>query len=778
MEEFPALLSVGDVYGGFHSGARLSLKQRFGMPDINASLTAGFLCFAAAGLAAVLLGLVTAAADRAALRSALRSDFRTDTPVFTGRFGLGFKLAASIMGLVFFAVALAPIPMYFRAVRIRQESLLEGLHRRVSVALDGLSSNVRIYLPAGDARGLDFLIRELNILPEARYITITNSGSATGVFEDRVWATSDPDILDKIDTPELRIGVSRLADRLSPRLKGIASELNGLACSRLEGLKSDGLASRGEAALASLEATLNGELLRLKMETGSEPAYRSRGSVDGMSRSYIFFTPVLYSQCMEDIYFRGLIRMEVSIESILEQIALDKRALLKVIFFTVFIALAIGVFGALILSGFIIRPIRRLVSHVELLRNTDDISKLEGLNISIRSKDEFAALGSAINGMTAGLVRAAQTYLELAAGKEIQKKFIPLETDRQGNKMTTGYMDTGRVQFFGYYEGAKGVSGDYFDYKNLDGRYFAVIKCDVAGKGVPAALIMVQIAAMFLNYFKTWKAGAKGMGIEEAVYQINEFIEALDFKGRFAALTLAIFDSFTGLVHVCNAGDNIIRWFDASERKMKAMTLRESPAAGAIPNFLVKAKGGYEVQSFTLESGDILFLYTDGIEESKRKFRDAPFNEVSFAAEFSVGSHENQTAGQWDEEMGSVRVEEVINAVMNRGIYKLRKRRGPEGDVELGFDFTRCEGTVQEAVMALVSVEKVFRIYKPPSAGEETRILVDKKVDQFLKAYFLQYRDYCHNTRECPENNIYMYYTHVNEDAQYDDLTILGIKRK
>jgi hypothetical protein len=85
---------------------------------------------------------------------------------------------------------------------------------------------------------------------------------------------------------------------------------------------------------------------------------------------------------------------------------------------------------------------------------------------------------------------------------------------------------------------------------------------------------------------------------------------------------------------------------------------------------------------------------------------------------------------------------------------------------------------VEEAIMALVSVEKIFRIYKSPSAGEETRILVDKKVDKFLRTHFLQYQEYCHNTRKCPENDKYMYYTHINEDAQYDDLTILGIKRK
>jgi serine phosphatase RsbU (regulator of sigma subunit) len=451
----------------------------------------------------------------------------------------------------------------------------------------------------------------------------------------------------------------------------------------------------------------------------------------------------------------------VSVDSILEDIARGQRSLLEVILLVALTALAIGAVGALILSNFIISPIRRLVSHVELIRDTEDKSKLDGVDIRIRSRDELAVLGTTINDMTHGLVKAAQASQDLTIGKEVQKKFIPLETDREGNKLTSGFKDTRNAQFFGYYEGAKGVSGDYFDYQDLDGRYFALIKCDVAGKGIPAALIMIQVATMFLNYFKTWKPTAKGMHIEEVVYQINDFIEALGFKGRFAAFTLALFDSQTGLIRFCNAGDNIIHWYDASDRKMKTVTLRETPATGVLPNFLVESKGGYMVQTFTLDPGDILFLYTDGIEEAKRKFRDASFKEILCTEGPNDTPHENHVAGQGDEELGPDRVEAIINAVMNRQVYTLHKYHNPEGDADLRFDFTTCEGAVEEAIMAMVSVEKMFRLYKESGTGEESRILVDRKVDEFLKAHFLQYRNYCRDTRDYPENKMYMYYTHV-----------------
>jgi serine phosphatase RsbU (regulator of sigma subunit) len=488
----------------------------------------------------------------------------------------------------------------------------------------------------------------------------------------------------------------------------------------------------------------------------------------------------MYRQGNEDYYFRCLIRLEVSINSILDQLAKGQRGLLTMILLVAGIAQIIGAIGALILSTWIIRPVRKLAGFVELIRDTEDKSKLKGVEIRINSRDELAVLGDTINDMTSGLVKAAEASRDLTIGKELQKKFIPLETDKDGNKLSFGFKDIPNAQFYGYYEGAKGISGDYFDYIDLDDRYYAIIKCDVAGKGVPAALIMIQVATMFLNHFKNWTSIERGQRIEELVYQINDFIEALGFEGRFAAFTLCLFDSRTGLLRFCNAGDNIIHYYDDSDKKMKSVKFRETPAVGVLPNFLVESKGGYTVRTMTLDHGDILFLYTDGIEEAKRKFRDSSFNEIICGEDNAPVNtpHGNHLAGQGNEELGKNRVEKIINAVMNRKTYSLYKYHNPEGEQTLHFDFTTCEGTVEEAVTALVSVEKMFRIYKNPAAGEDNRVLVDRKVDEFLKAHFLQYRTYCAKSGGSGENNADLYYTHVMEDPQYDDLTIVGIKRK
>jgi hypothetical protein len=668
--------------------------------------------------------------------------------------GLYPKLTLFSIALVLIVSVMISAPLYIRMTADLRETLFESLKGRVEVLLQGFDGDVRSCLADGNTEGLDLLPRRISAVPVAKYLTITEYGGAGPVFEELVLASNDPHILEKIDTPELRPGVSRLNDSLSLRLQEIVREL--------------------DRRVKEETGVLNENIAALNQETYVEPPCFSEnsGGADGsdwaFNDTFIFFRPVIYLRNNGDYYFRCFLRLEVSVRPILDKIAADRRGLLIVILLIAGVAQIIGIIGVLVLSTWIIRPVRELAVRIE------------GAGININSRDELAVLGDAINDMAAGLAKATQASRDISVGKELQKKFIPLETDGNGNKLSFGFTDTPNAQFYGYYEGAKGISGDYFDYLDLDGRYYAIIKCDVAGKGVPAALIMIQVATMFLNHFKNWTTIEAGEHIEELVYQINDFIEALGFEGRFAAFALCLFDSKTGLLRFCNAGDNIIHYYDKSEGKMKSVKLRENPAAGILPNTFIESKGGYAVQTMTLDHGDILFLYTDGIEEARRRFRDSSFNGIICGEGGAPANtpHGNHLTGQGTEDLGRNRVEEIINAVMNRGTYSLYKYHNGEGEQSLHFDFSACEGTIEEAVTALVSVEKIFRLYKDPASGEEDRALVDRKVDEFLKAHFLEYRVYCAKSGIPGKNNAYLYYTHIKEDPQYDDLTIVGIKRK
>ncbi|MEW5814544.1 MAG: PP2C family serine/threonine-protein phosphatase, partial [Spirochaetota bacterium] len=395
------------------------------------------------------------------------------------------------------------------------------------------------------------------------------------------------------------------------------------------------------------------------------------------------------------------------------------------------------------------------------------------------SKDEISVLAETINQMTQGLVKAATASKDLTVGKEVQKMYIPLEKDAGGKKLTTGKETNKHVEFFGYYEGAKGVSGDYFDFLKIDEKHYAIIKCDVAGKGVPAALIMVEVATIFLTYFREWSVKKQGVHIDQLAYRINDLLEERGFKGRFAALIIVIMNMETGTCYLCNAGDNIIHLFDRGKRQMIQKILPEAPAAGVFPSMLVEMQSGFKQIPLKLTAGDCMFLFTDGIEEAKRIFRDQAFKPITCQEPgLKDGElHETHPRSSGDEELGIPRIYDIINSVMDRKKYSLYKYHNPVENEVLTFDFTTCEGTIEEAILAMVSVEKIFRIYPDPSATGENKIIVDRKVDEFLKAHFDQYRDYFSHLLDGGPVTEYVHFSHLKEDEQYDDLTILGIKK-
>lgn len=711
------------------------------------------------------------------------------------KFGLRLKLTFFTGILVMGVVLLVSLPLCRNMIRAQEESLVAGLEVKTKVLLESIASGARIYLPSKNVLELGFLPEQSRAMEEAICATVTGFGAAGSQNSiSYVWATNDENILDKIDTPEYEAGESLMTDELSGKLEILRKELN-LSAEKSVGDLSSGindLTREGielvqgvqtdltrkrlldiQSVARNLEEQLNLKLNGISQASiGSWPEYPEQ-KFDRNVTNYIFYKPVLYRTGESSSYVQGIVRVEISTESALETLSVTIKTLVFTTVIVALIAIAIGIGGALVLASVIVSPLVKLASHVEKISATEDKEKLEGQDIVVKSRDEIGLLGNTINEMTHGLVKAAAASKDLSVGKEIQKMFLPLETDEKGAKLSTGILKEKNISFFGYYEGAKGVSGDYFDYIRLDERYYAVIKCDIAGKGVSAALIMVEVATLFQNYFKTWKYSAEGLKIDRLVSLINDTIESRGFNGRFAAFTLMIIDSISLNVFFCNAGDNLVHVFKKRTGKMELIRLPQVSAAGVFPSDLIQLKGGFPVVKYQLEKGDVLFLYTDGIEESKRFFRDSGFEVMDVVKESNVPGEDREVID--NEELGMERVHRIIESVFSKQNYVLDKIHNPRKE-ELKFDFSSLDGSLEDAVMALVSVEKIFRIYKDFNSTEDDLVNVDRKVDSFLKRTFKSYGFYCGTKKEDSEHKEYLYYTGIKEDEQYDDLTILGIE--
>ncbi|MDC7240686.1 MAG: SpoIIE family protein phosphatase [Spirochaetales bacterium] len=598
-------------------------------------------------------------------------------------------------------------------------------------------------------------------------------------------------------------GNTRLDDSLSGDIDLLREEINtrareliGDQSTQLDQLSEDAvrLALRGDQAslnelaviqetISRVETEINDKLTTVSNIVQTWPEF----NVDTLSDDqtvYTFYKPIVYRNRGRDSYFRGVVRLNISIDSILEGIVETRSNIVRITMIISLLALAGGLVGALLLAQTMINPIRKLVQGVERVRDTQDMTKLADYTIETGTRDELFELANTFNQMTKGLVVAAKANQELIMGKEIQKKFIPLETLQVGDrKLSTGEEENEHAHFFGYYEGAKGVSGDYFDFRKLDDKHYAVIKCDISGKGISAALIMVEVATIFIDFFSKLDIKRDGIHLDKLVYGINDLLEQVGFKGRFAAFIIQVINIETGEVWMCHAGDKNVYYYDGVKQKVILKELDESPAAGVFPSFMVDGPQAFRQTKHILKSGDILFLFTDGIEEAQRHFRTSEYKlmdcdgscDMSLVGDESYDSHKQ---GEDFEELGIPRMEQIIESVLHKETYDLYQYHKPNPDLKLSFDFTGCEGTMKEAVLALISVEKVFRLVPDPSAGPNDRIRIDNKIDDFLKVHFDQYRDYFKYPIPDEEYPEYTYYSHLKEDEQFDDLTVLGIHKK
>ena len=651
--------------------------------------------------------------------------------------GMGSRLVMTTMVIMLLAIYVVSIPMYRMMVDVRKETLLKGLWNRVAVLMEVSADTAGFYIREGNIEGLGLIPSRMGAVPEVCYVTVT--GAVTGGGEV-VWASNDPDILSGIDTDELLPGVSRLRQAIGPRLAGAGFD-------------------PGEARLFS------------------EPEFGFRYAPRGIE-SFVFFMPIVYND-ITDGRILGFVKAGVCTGSIAEQARPYIWAIRIRVFFAALAAFAVGVMGVFTHSSVATRRVRRLLNHARLVLNTEGERELSRMEIHMDGQDEMAVLGNVLNNMTQRLAQTAMMKSGLVAGKKLQRKILPLDRDDRGEMFDFSHKDTGTTVFFAYYEEAQEISGDYFDYRNLDDRYYAIIKCDVAGSGIPAALITMQVSTIFRSYFWSWNPG-KLAQMPELVYMINGFIEKMGASKRFAAFTFCIYDSETGEISFCNAGDNIVRIFDASERRIRSIVLPESPAAGILGNdMLASMGGGYRVHKLALEHGDILLLYTDGLEESRRKYRGPVFDGHTSTVGVNRIPHGNYIAGQWGEELGTQRIQDIIAAVANCSAYRLHKWHTPDGKEEfLHFDFSSCRGGVEEVIIALAAVEKMFRCYRSAALTKGDRVLVDREIDAFLRTHFLEYHSYLAYAEEYQGNGTHIYYANLKEDYRYDDLAVLGVERK
>jgi serine phosphatase RsbU (regulator of sigma subunit) len=192
----------------------------------------------------------------------------------------------------------------------------------------------------------------------------------------------------------------------------------------------------------------------------------------------------------------------------------------------------------------------------------------------------------------------------LAGAKE--RKEVELARAVQLGFLPQSFPEVDGYEFYAHYSPAQSIGGDYYDYIVLPNGRLAVVLGDVAGKGVPAALLVAKLSSEVRYCLLSESDPARAIGM------LNDQMIRGGLGDRFVTLTAAVLDPTVNRIVVVNAGHMSPRWYRAASRDLADAISTEATGLplGVMPEF------EYEAATLDLEPGDILTVFTDGVTDA------------------------------------------------------------------------------------------------------------------------------------------------------------------
>ena len=286
----------------------------------------------------------------------------------------------------------------------------------------------------------------------------------------------------------------------------------------------------------------------------------------------------------------------------------DVRAYLNSFLLKMFIISAVITIISMFLYVLTVRKIV-LKPIQELARFTDDITKtrnFENQHISLRTGDEIEDLGNSFNFMMEEMERYIDDLSKITAEKQRIGAELDIATRIQASMLPTifpAFPERDEFDIYATMNPAKEVGGDFYDFFMIDDDNLAIVVADVSGKGVPAALFMVIGKTLIKDHTEP------GKDLGEVFSEINDLLCESNSEDLFITAFEAVLNLKTGELRYVNAGHEM-PFICKKNQDFKPYKIK----AG----FVLAGMEGmrYKAGSMTLEPGDKLFQYTDGVTEA------------------------------------------------------------------------------------------------------------------------------------------------------------------
>ncbi|MEI6887923.1 MAG: PP2C family protein-serine/threonine phosphatase [Bacteroidales bacterium] len=183
---------------------------------------------------------------------------------------------------------------------------------------------------------------------------------------------------------------------------------------------------------------------------------------------------------------------------------------------------------------------------------------------------------------------------DLQTAREIQQAILP--------KNFPPYPDRKEFDIYAAMNAAKEVGGDFYDFFMIDNDRIGFVIGDVSGKGVPAAIFMAVSRTIIRA------TGLKGIPAAECMNYVNNLLCSESVSSMFVTVFYGILNTANGELEYVNAGHNPP--YLLTSTGLKLVELTRGTVLGGIEHF------NYRSNKITMNPGDILYLYTDGVTEA------------------------------------------------------------------------------------------------------------------------------------------------------------------
>jgi serine phosphatase RsbU (regulator of sigma subunit) len=195
-------------------------------------------------------------------------------------------------------------------------------------------------------------------------------------------------------------------------------------------------------------------------------------------------------------------------------------------------------------------------------------------------------------------LRAAQERVEneLNIAAQIQKSILP--------STFPAFPERTEFDLYAMMTPAREVGGDFYDFFFVDHERLALIIADAAGKGVPAALFVMKSRTVIRSFAKQDKLPA------EVLTASNDLLCERNETGMFITVFLGYYHVPTGRLTYSNGGHNPPLVAETGAR-CRELAPKHGSGLGVMPG------SRYGQDEMQIESGETLWLYTDGVTEAR-----------------------------------------------------------------------------------------------------------------------------------------------------------------